>query len=66
MDEEKHIHDLAFLSMTAMGFLELSLEDNIYGFIAEQLKKLSGDFVFHGGLQRILGFNVVLFSGSLC
>ena len=42
-EDEKHIRDLAFLSMTSMGFLELSPEDDIYEFIAEQLKKLSGD-----------------------
>ena len=44
-EEEKHIRDLAFLSRTATGFLELSPEDNIYEFIAEQLKKLGGNSI---------------------
>ncbi len=44
-EDEKHIRDLAFLSMIATGFLELSPEDNIYEFIAEQLKKLGGNSI---------------------
>ena len=44
-EDEKHIRDLAFLSRTATGFLELSPEDNIYEFIAEQLKKLGGNSI---------------------
>lgn len=44
-EEQKDIHDLAFLSKTAVGFLELSPDDDIYQFIGEQLKKLAGDSV---------------------
>jgi len=44
-EEQKDIHDLAFLSKTAVGFLDLSPDDDIYQFIGEQLKKLAGDSV---------------------
>ena len=44
-EDEDHIRDLGFLSRTATGFLELSPEDNIYEFIARQLKKLTGDSI---------------------
>jgi len=44
-EEQKDIHNLAFLSKTAVGFLELSPDDDIYQSIGEQLKKLAGDSV---------------------
>jgi len=44
-EDEKHIRDLGFLARTATGFLELSPEDNIYEFIARQLKKLAGNSI---------------------
>jgi len=44
-EDEKNIRDLAFLSRTAMGFLELSPEDDIYEFIGGQLKELAGDSI---------------------
>jgi len=44
-EHEKHIRNLAFLSRTATGFLELSPEDNIYEFIAGHLKKLGGNSI---------------------
>lgn len=44
-EDEKHIRDLGFLSRTAMGFLEFSPEDNIYEFIAGQLKELAGNSI---------------------
>ena len=44
-EEQRHIHDLTFLSKTAVGFLELSPDDDIYQFIGEQLKKLTGDSI---------------------
>jgi len=43
--DENHIRDLGFLSRTAMEFLELSPEDNIYEFIAGQLKELAGNSI---------------------
>ena len=44
-EDEKHIRDLAFLSMIATGFLKLSPEDNIYEFIAGHLKELGGNSI---------------------
>ena len=44
-EDEKHIRDLAFLSRIATGFLELSPEDNIYEFIAVQLKELASNSI---------------------
>ncbi len=44
-EDGKHIRNLAFLSRTATGFLELSPEDNIHEFIAEQLKELAGNSI---------------------
>ena len=44
-EEDKHIRDLAFLSRGAVGFLDLSLEDDIYQFIGERLKELAGNSI---------------------
>jgi len=44
-EEQQDTHDLAFLSKAAVGFLELSPDDDIYQFIGKQLKKLAGDSV---------------------
>jgi PAS domain S-box-containing protein len=37
----EYIDDLTFLSETAMGFVELTPEEDIYRFIAEQLRRLT-------------------------
>lgn len=44
-EDEKHIRDLGFLSRAATGFLELLPEDNIYEFIAGNLKELAGNSI---------------------
>ena len=44
-EDDRHSPDLEFLSRTAMGFLELAPEDNIYKFIAGQLKKLASNSI---------------------
>ena len=41
-EADKRIQDLEFLSTTAIGFLDLPHEDDIYEFIAHQLKALVG------------------------
>ena len=43
--EKEYIHDLEFLSKTAMEFVESPSEDDIYQFIAEKLKELVGDSI---------------------
>jgi PAS domain S-box-containing protein len=40
--ETKHARDMAFLSRTAMEFVEMGPSDDIYRFVAEKLKELSG------------------------
>jgi len=42
---EKYMRDLAFLSRTAIGFLELSPEEDIYEFIGKQLRELVGNSI---------------------
>ena len=39
------MHDLAFLSQAAVGFLDLSPKDDIYRFIGAQLKRLAGNSI---------------------
>jgi len=43
--EKEYIRDLTFLSRTAMEFVSLPLEDDIYEFIGKELKELAGDSV---------------------
>ena len=43
--EREYTHDLAFLSKTAIGFVELPPEDNIHQFIGERLRELVGDSI---------------------
>ena len=43
--EREYIHDLEFLSKTAMGFVEFPSEGDVYQFIAEKLKELVGDSI---------------------
>lgn len=43
--EKQNIQDLKYLSETAMGFMELPPDANIYLHIAENLKKLVGDSI---------------------
>ncbi|MCK4786781.1 MAG: PAS domain S-box protein [Desulfobacteraceae bacterium] len=44
-EDEKYMSDLAFLSMTAIGLLELSPEEDIYEFIGRQLRELVGNSI---------------------
>ena len=44
-ENEKYMRDLAFLSRTAIGFLELSPEEDIYEFIGKQLRELVGNSI---------------------
>jgi len=41
--ERCYVRDLKFLSKMAVGLVNLSIEDDLYHFIAEQLKELVGD-----------------------
>jgi len=43
--EKEHNRDLTFLSKTAMKFVELSSETDIYQFIGEKLKELASDSI---------------------
>jgi len=43
--EKEYVHSLTFLQRTAMGFVELPSEDDIYQFIGEKLKELLPDSV---------------------
>lgn len=43
--ESRNIGDLLFLSKSAVGFVELSLEEDIYHYIARQLKEFVGNCV---------------------
>jgi len=40
-----HISEITFLASTAMNFVELSPEEDIYQFIGEQLKEIAGDSI---------------------
>ncbi|MFC2058581.1 PAS domain S-box protein [Chloroflexota bacterium] len=42
---KQHIHNLAFLSETAVSLVELSPEEDIYKFAGEKLKELIGDCI---------------------
>lgn len=44
-EDERYNRDLAFLSRTAIGFLELSPEEDIYEFIGRQLRELVGNSI---------------------
>jgi len=44
-EDEKYMRDLAFLSRTSIGFLELSPEEDIYEFIGRQLRELVGNSI---------------------
>jgi len=44
-EDEKYVHDLAFLCRTAMGFLELSPDDDIYELIAKRLYELADNCI---------------------
>jgi PAS domain S-box-containing protein len=43
--EREHVHDLTFLSRTAMDLVELSPEEDIYQFTAQRLTELASDSV---------------------
>jgi hypothetical protein len=42
---QQHVEDLAFLSRTAMGFVELAPDCDIYEFIGERLCEIIGDAI---------------------
>jgi two-component system sensor kinase FixL len=49
----RHLRDMAFLSETAIAFVELTAEEDIYRLIAKQLQELVGDsFVFIGSYDE--------------
>ncbi len=49
----RHLRDMAFLSETAIAFVDLSPEEDIYRLIAKQLQELVGDsFVFIGSYDE--------------
>ena len=54
--EQEYIDNLAFLSKTAMGFVELPVDEDIFSFTAGQLRKLVGDsVVVVNSFDRIAG-----------
>jgi PAS domain S-box-containing protein len=42
----QHVRNMEYLSETAMGFVELPAEKDIYWFIAEKLRQLTGDAIY--------------------
>jgi len=42
----RHTRNIELLSKTAMGFVELPAEEDIYGFIGEKLRQLVGDAIY--------------------